>query len=239
MNLLGKVTKTQGILILLTLSFLVSLTLLYHRADDIAAGTHYTITTTRRAPGRITPQPDALVDINTATADELQTLTGIGAAMAQRIIDYRAEHGPFTCADDLLAVKGIGEATLDKFRDRITFSAVDPSEHDHIPSQADETAEESPPNQDQETPQPDEPQQNALIDINTATADELQTLTGIGPVLAQRIIDYRAEHGPFTCAEDLLAVKGIGEATLNKFRHAITVGSPGKNDTTTAEEPAS
>ena len=62
----------------------------------------------------------------------------------------------------------------------------------------------------------------ALTDSVTATAEELETLTGIGPSLAQAIIDYRAEHGDFTAAEDLLNVKGIGEAKLEGFRAEIT-----------------
>ncbi len=61
-----------------------------------------------------------------------------------------------------------------------------------------------------------------LVNVNTATAEELETLTGIGPSLAQAIIDYRAEHGDFTAAEDLLNVKGIGEAKLEGFRAEIT-----------------
>ncbi|MCK5585266.1 helix-hairpin-helix domain-containing protein [Candidatus Bipolaricaulota bacterium] len=52
------------------------------------------------------------------------------------------------------------------------------------------------------------------VDINSANVDELSTLPGIGPALAQRIIDYRAEHGPFGCIEDLEHVSGIGPQTV-------------------------
>ena len=61
------------------------------------------------------------------------------------------------------------------------------------------------------------------IDVNTATAEELQELTGIGPVLAQAIVDYRAEHGPFRSVDELLEVSGIGEAKLGGIRNEITV----------------
>ena len=55
------------------------------------------------------------------------------------------------------------------------------------------------------------------LDPNTATNEELQTLPGIGPVLAARIIEYRETVGKFRTIDDLLAVKGIGEKTLAKI----------------------
>ena len=60
------------------------------------------------------------ININTATSQELQTLRGIGPAMAQRIIEYRQTAGGFSTVDDLTNVKGIGEKTLEKIRDRIS-----------------------------------------------------------------------------------------------------------------------
>ncbi|MCO1334108.1 helix-hairpin-helix domain-containing protein [Microbulbifer sp. OS29] len=60
------------------------------------------------------------VNVNSASADELaEKLDGVGVARAELIIRYRKEHGPFTSIDQLLNVKGIGTATLDKNRDVI------------------------------------------------------------------------------------------------------------------------
>ena len=63
-----------------------------------------------------------------------------------------------------------------------------------------------------------------LVNINTATAEELETVTGIGPVLAQAILDYRAEHGDFQTLDELLEVRGIGSAKLDARRNEITTG---------------
>lgn len=61
------------------------------------------------------------------------------------------------------------------------------------------------------------------ININTASSVVLDTLPGIGPVLAQRIAAYRDEHGPFTSVEDLAKVEGIGSKTLLEILDLVTV----------------
>lgn len=62
------------------------------------------------------------LNINTATASEIQkSLTGIGAKKAEAIVQYREKYGNFTTAEQLLEVQGIGKATLEKNRDRLTF----------------------------------------------------------------------------------------------------------------------
>lgn len=62
------------------------------------------------------------------------------------------------------------------------------------------------------------------ININTASAAELQNLPRIGPKVAQRIIDYRTQNGPFKKVEDLMKVRGIGEKVFNQIKDLITVG---------------
>ena len=69
---------------------------------------------------------------------------------------------------------------------------------------------------------PEEPELSPL-DLNTAAAEDLTELPGIGGVLAQRILDYREEHGPFETAEDLMNVPGIGEGKLAGLEGLITV----------------
>jgi competence protein ComEA len=68
----------------------------------------------------------ARVDLNRASVQELESLPQVGSALAQRIVDFRAKHGPFKSVDDLLKVQGIGEKVLAKLRDRVTVAASQP-----------------------------------------------------------------------------------------------------------------
>ena len=63
----------------------------------------------------------------------------------------------------------------------------------------------------------------AKININRATAAELETLPGIGPALAGRILDYRSQHGFFASVDELIEVRGIGEVVLAGIRDLVTV----------------
>ncbi len=56
------------------------------------------------------------------------------------------------------------------------------------------------------------------LHLNTATAAELEKLPGIGPVLAERIVEYRTEHGPFTHLDQLQEVKGVGDHLLGRLQ---------------------
>ncbi|WP_053073727.1 helix-hairpin-helix domain-containing protein [Bacillus sp. LL01] len=63
------------------------------------------------------------------------------------------------------------------------------------------------------------------VNINTASLEELTTLTGVGPAKAKAIIDYRTEHGMFKQVEDIVNVTGIGEKSFEKIRDEITVAN--------------
>lgn len=64
---------------------------------------------------------------------------------------------------------------------------------------------------------------DSKININTANLTQLQKITGVGPAIAQRIIDYRNENGDFQSIEDIINVKGIGEITFEKMKDQIVV----------------
>lgn len=64
------------------------------------------------------------------------------------------------------------------------------------------------------------------VNINTANAEELQQVPGIGPATAQKILQMRKSYGPFKSVDDLLAIRGLGQKRLDKMRKYLTVGKP-------------
>lgn len=93
--------------------------------------------------------------------------------------------------------------------------------HLHMPGQTISYQMEKPGTTDRTMPRPALP--NGDVDINRAGLDELDRLAGVGPAIAQRIIDEREAGGPFHYPEDLLCVSGIGEKTLEKLRDQICI----------------
>lgn len=67
-----------------------------------------------------------------------------------------------------------------------------------------------------------------VVDLNRAGAADLDHLPGVGPVLARRILEHRARHGPFRRVDELRAVRGIGPRTLERLRPLVTVSAPGE-----------
>ena len=83
--------------------------------------------TTRPAPR--TPQPAGVVNINTASAAELDALPGIGAKTAARIVEYRQKNGPFKKIEELMNVRGVGEKNFLKLKTQISVGGAK-TEHD-------------------------------------------------------------------------------------------------------------
>ena len=112
-------------MILLTLAFLGALAYFSAHGEPATVTDGYTVAVERSVPAEeIVPERQP-VDINSATAEELQQLMGVGPVLAQAIVDYRAEHGPFASVDELLEVSGIGEAKLEGIRNDITLGEED------------------------------------------------------------------------------------------------------------------
>ena len=112
----GKGTKTEIFCLLLTAAFVVILVAV--RLLGGGGGGGYTVTTQHPGPTEL-PQVER-INVNTADEAELQRLPGIGAMLAQRIVDHREANGPFAAVEELLQVEGIGPSTLEELREMVT-----------------------------------------------------------------------------------------------------------------------
>lgn len=115
--------KQKKYLLLLTAIFLLCLALLYFTDHRSAGGGDYTVTPQYTAQEPEAPDPPAVpgkVNINTADAAQLEALDGIGPTLAQRIVAYREEHGPFADIESIMDVNGIGEGIFETIRQQIT-----------------------------------------------------------------------------------------------------------------------
>lgn len=116
----GKITKTEGLLLALTAVFLCALLVLFFRdrAELEATGVETAVEVPQE---EIRPDLTPL-DLNTAGAEELAELPGIGEELARRILEYREANGPFETAEELMEVSGIGEGKFAALADRITVN---------------------------------------------------------------------------------------------------------------------
>lgn len=154
------------------------------------------------AEAKIRSQPLAKnerIDPNTAPAEQLDRLPGIGPAIADRIVEHRQRSGRFRSVEDLSTVSGIGPAALARIAPHLTLgrsSAVGGGRA---------SAERR-------------------VDINRADASELEALPGIGPSIAQRIVEYRTANGKFRDWEDIENVAGVGPRLRERLQSAARLG---------------
>ncbi len=167
-----------------------------------------------KAPAKIEP-----VNINTDDADTLQELPGVGPVLAKAIIDGR----PYKSVDDLAKVDGFGPAKIEAVRKHVRIEVPKPAEPKKAaakPASPKSTAPKAAAKPKEATKTESKPLADGkTININKATAEELEELPGIGPVKAKAIIDGR----PFAKPEDVMKVRGIKDETFGKIKAHITV----------------
>jgi competence ComEA-like helix-hairpin-helix protein len=147
------------------------------------------------------------VEINSASLERLTLIVGVGPSLAERIIQNR----PYCTLDDLLKVPGIGAVTLQRIKDqRLAYVAPPNSCNQKKDSSPSPSPSPSPPQEEES----EEEEEEGPVEINSASSLELEKITGIGPSLAERIIENR----PYCTLDDLLKVPGIGEVTLQKIK---------------------
>jgi competence protein ComEA len=138
------------------------------------------------------------IDVDVAPADALVRLPRIGPGTAARIVQDRAARGPFGSLEGLARVSGLGEATIAALRPYAVFSG-----RPRVTVAQSAAA--------------------ARVRINTAGAEELMTLPGIGPHLAAAIVEDRARRGPFRTVQELARVSGIGPGIVRRLETRILV----------------
>jgi len=159
------------------------------------------------------------IDLNRADRAELLQVPGLGNSLAQRIQEYRNDHGAFRSVGDLRQVKGIGPTTVERVRPWLSVQPDSGSRDQESNASASTKDPGSRTSGGKKEIPLGEP-----INVNQATAAELQRLPGIGLKRAQQIVDERQKR-PFTSIEQLRRVPGIGPKTMDKLRPYVTVDS--------------
>lgn len=158
-----------------------------------------------QTPAKTKAKATAKVDLNKATVGELESLPQVGPVGAKKIIDAR----PYSSVDDI-AKAGLSARAVEAIKPLVTASAPEPKAAAKKPAA-------------------DMPKAKAkagapagkLVDINSADEKTLETLPGVGPVLARAIKDGR----PYKSIDDLERVKGLGPAKLAALKDHVTVGA--------------
>lgn len=183
---------------------------------------------TRTAPESTTPAAETVtfpLELNAASAAELEQLPHIGAVLAERITAYRDQIGGFSNREQLLEVEGIGEATLYEIYDLLyleneTFPEPEPAESP-APAAEPQPAETAPPATEPSAAAA--PAVTFPLDLNQATAAELEQIPEMQPELAEKIVAFRQQIQAFSSVYELLYVDGMTETYFVQLRDYVQI----------------
>ena len=182
-----------------------------------------------------------LLDINSASAEELAQLEGIGQLLSEAIVDYRSENGDFSDIADIMNVPGIGQGRFDAICENIYVSVTSVptvTTEETTGETAEETTGETPDEIAEEMPAPEpegseyeqeETSELLLVDINTADQEQLMILPGMTEELAEQIISLRENIGRFTDPYELLYCEEMTSERYNSLIDWITLDDGSEN----------
>lgn len=192
-------------------------------ASAVATSVHTSKTAAAAAPTTAKIESTTvflLLDINSATAEELTQLSGIGEHLAAAIVAYRTEHGRFLNIEELMNVSGIGEATFANIREHVyvtepvyttAVTTEKPTEH------------RTEPETEPETEPPLTLEDVAPININTADVETLVLLPHVDEDTAAEIVELREKLGHFSNTYELLYAESLTQPEVADILEYVTV----------------
>lgn len=164
--------------------------------------------------------PGERIDVNAAGAAELARLPRVGLSLAKAIVAHREATGPFGGPAGLDRVAGIGPALLRTLEPHLSFGGrTGEQAANAVRAEIGTTFAPAPSGA---ATAPETGRRGAALNVNQATAVELERLPGIGPNLARRIVADREARGPFATVQALDRVAGIGPALLARLGTLVT-----------------
>ena len=198
-------------------------------------------TTNKSTQTKSSTAKSSRVNVNSADVKTLETLPGVSSSLANKIVAGR----PYKSLDDLKKVKGMSQSKIDGLKNHVTFGSTTASSKKSGSKEKTATASTEPTTTSTKTARNSTEESSTPlaatgsssgtsasskkagpgkpININSASAEELEALPGIGPTKAQAIVDYRQQHGNFGSIEDIEKVKGIKQGEFSKIKDMIKV----------------
>lgn len=167
-----------------------------------------------------------LLNINTASEEELMTLPGISRQIAQNIVEHRRAIGRFKKVEDVALVSGIGAEKLHKIKLEICVGKRKLTSCSSSRAQSMDSLKST------DSTRFGLRGSQKLVDINKGNCFDFMSLHGMTQELSANIIHYRDKKGPFTSIEGLLKVKGIDSIRLGNIRSQLTINSDSEDDLT-------